>query len=177
MPVEPTFARRAAEPGATAREQTRRRVVDAAMDLLERGGRDAVAERGFTRPGSQGAARIRAVREAMVTTVTTREPAIQEQGAAGAARALRAALPSQNALSEAEEQLLAEWLRRLSAQPFARGGAASRVNEPDDANAPAFPPMLALARPAGPWTSGRRSRPPGHGQHTAVGAVGKEPRP
>ncbi|AXL91468.1 hypothetical protein C4J65_26585 [Streptomyces sp. CB09001] len=38
-----------AEPGATAREQTRRRVVDAAMDLLERGGRDAVAERGFTR--------------------------------------------------------------------------------------------------------------------------------
>src|SRR3954454_11195906 len=45
MPVEPTFARRAAEPGATAREQTRRRVVDAAIDLLTRGGRDAVTTR------------------------------------------------------------------------------------------------------------------------------------
>jgi AcrR family transcriptional regulator len=242
MPVEPTFARRAAEPGATAREQTRRRVVDAAIDLLERGGRDAVttravadaaglqppalyrlfgdkqglldavAERGFTRflaakeqlesapedpikelrdgwdavvefgvtnpalyllmygeptrstvviriglehlmdrirhiaaagllrveerlavqivhAAASGAiltwlsvpepqrdpALLVALRESMVTTVTAREPAIHEQGAAGAARALRAALPSQNALSEAEEQLLAEWLRRLSA--------------------------------------------------------------
>ncbi|MEU3373578.1 hypothetical protein ABZ734_24400 [Streptomyces sp. NPDC006660] len=56
-----------------------------------------------------------ALRESMVCTVTTREPAIQEQGAAGAARALRAALPGQNVLSEAEERLLAEWLRRLSA--------------------------------------------------------------
>ncbi|MFE2870792.1 TetR family transcriptional regulator [Embleya sp. NPDC059259] len=56
-----------------------------------------------------------ALRESMVTTVTTREPAVREQGPAGAARALRAALPGQNALSEAEQQLLAEWLRRLSA--------------------------------------------------------------
>ncbi|MFD0403881.1 hypothetical protein [Kitasatospora sp. NPDC127116] len=51
----------------------------------------------------------------MITTVTTREPAVQEPGPAGAARALRAALPGQNALSPAEQQLLREWLRRLSA--------------------------------------------------------------
>lgn len=56
-----------------------------------------------------------ALRETMVTAVTTREPAVREQGPTDAARALRAALPGQNALSEAEEQLLAEWLRRLSA--------------------------------------------------------------
>ncbi|MGC0417742.1 TetR/AcrR family transcriptional regulator [Embleya sp. AB8] len=241
MPVEPTHTRLAAEPGTAAREQTRRRVVDAAIDLLERGGRDAVttravadaaglqppalyrlfgdkeglldavAEYGFTRflaakeqidPAPQdpvgelrdgwdvvvefGLAnpalytlmygeptrstavfrigferlkdRIRriaaagllgveedlaaqivhataggailtwlsvpeserdrallvALREAMITTVTTREPAVREPGPAGAARALRAALPGQSTLSDAEQQLLTEWLRRLS---------------------------------------------------------------
>ncbi|TBO60411.1 TetR/AcrR family transcriptional regulator [Streptomyces kasugaensis] len=242
MPVEPTLARRTAEPGTSAREQTRRRVIDAATDLLERGGRDAVttravadaaglqppalyrlfgdkeglldavAEYGFTRflaakqqidPAPQdpvkelrdgwdivvgfgldnpalytlmygeptrstaifriglellmerirriaaagllrveeglaaqivhatagGAvltwlsvpeperdpALLAALRESMITTITTQEPAVQEPGPAGAARALRAALPGQNALSHAEQQLLTEWLRRLSA--------------------------------------------------------------
>ncbi|MFF2959204.1 TetR/AcrR family transcriptional regulator [Streptomyces sp. NPDC057963] len=241
MPVEPTLTRRAAEPGTPAREQTRRRVIDAATDLLERGGRDAVttravadaaglqppalyrlfgdkeglldavAEYGFTRflaakqqidPAPQdpvkelrdgwdtvvefglanpalytlmygeptrstavfqiglellmdrirriaaaGLLRVEeglaaqivhataggailtwlsvreperdpallvALRESMITTITTREPAVQEPGPAGAARALRAALPGQNALSDAEQQLLMEWLRRLS---------------------------------------------------------------
>lgn len=230
------------EPGTSAREQTRRRVIDAAIDLLERGGRDAVttravadaaglqppalyrlfgdkeglldavAEYGFTRflaakqqidPAPQdpvkelrdgwdivvgfgldnpalytlmygeptrstaifriglellmerirriaaagllrveeglaaqivhatagGAvltwlsvpeperdpALLAALRESMITTITTQEPAVQEPGPAGAARALRAALPGQNALSHAEQQLLTEWLRRLSA--------------------------------------------------------------
>ncbi|MFH8588963.1 TetR/AcrR family transcriptional regulator [Streptomyces celluloflavus] len=242
MPVEPTLARRTVEPGTSAREQTRRRVIDAAIDLLERGGRDAVttravadaaglqppalyrlfgdkeglldavAEYGFTRflaakqqidPAPQdpvkelrdgwdivvgfgldnpalytlmygeptrstaifriglellmerirriaaagllrveeglaaqivhatagGAvltwlsvpeperdpALLAALRESMITTITTQEPAVQEPGPAGAARALRAALPGQNALSHAEQQLLTEWLRRLSA--------------------------------------------------------------
>ncbi|MFE5735598.1 TetR/AcrR family transcriptional regulator [Streptomyces celluloflavus] len=242
MPVEPPLTRRTAEPGTSAREQTRRRVIDAAIDLLERGGRDAVttravadaaglqppalyrlfgdkeglldavAEYGFTRflaakqqidPAPQdpvkelrdgwdivvefgldnpalytlmygeptrstavfriglellmerirriaaagllrveeglaaqivhatagGAvltwlsvpeperdpALLAALRESMITTITTQEPAVQEPGPAGAARALRAALPGQNALSHAEQQLLTEWLRRLSA--------------------------------------------------------------
>ncbi len=58
------------------------------------------------------------------TAVTTCEPAVGEQGAAGAARALRAVVPGRNALSEAEGQLLAEWLRRLPVQPLARGGGS-----------------------------------------------------
>ncbi|MGW1027736.1 TetR/AcrR family transcriptional regulator [Streptomyces sp. NPDC002577] len=242
MPVEPTLTRRAAEPGTAAREQTRRRIIEAATGLLERGGRDAVttravadaaglqppalyrlfgdkeglldavAEHGFTRflavkqqiePAPQDPvkelrdgwdtvvefglanpalytlmygeparsttvfriglehlmARIRriaaagllrmeeglaaqmvhatasgavltwqsvpeperdpallvALRESMITTITTQEPAVEEPGPGGAARALRAALPGQNALSQAEQQLLTEWLQRLSA--------------------------------------------------------------
>ncbi|MFI6517913.1 TetR/AcrR family transcriptional regulator [Spirillospora sp. NPDC050679] len=240
MPVDPNPAGPAAEPAATAREQTRRRIIDVAIELLERGGRDAVttravadaaglqppalyrlfgdkeglldavAEHGFARflaakhidPDPQDPvrelraawdiavefglanpalyalmyaeparsttvfqtglehlmARIRrlaaagllrvgeglaaqivhatargavltwlslpesqrdpalllALREAMVGAVTTREPVVQERGPAGAARALRAALPDQEVLSSAEQGLLAEWLDRLA---------------------------------------------------------------
>ncbi|MFD8412128.1 TetR/AcrR family transcriptional regulator [Streptomyces sp. NPDC059650] len=242
MPVEPNLARRAAEPGTAAREQTRRRIIEAATGLLERGGRDAVttravadaaglqppalyrlfgdkeglldavAEHGFTRflaakqqiePAPQDPVRelrdgwdtvvefglanpalyalmygeparsatvfriglehlmdrirriaaagllrmeeglaaqmvhatasgavltwqsvpeperdpalLVALRESMITAITTEEPAVEEPGPGGAARALRAALPAQNALSQAEQQLLTEWLQRLSA--------------------------------------------------------------
>ncbi|UBU09213.1 TetR/AcrR family transcriptional regulator [Nonomuraea gerenzanensis] len=55
------------------------------------------------------------LRESMVAAVTTDEPAVQDPGPAGAARALRAVLPQQTALSEAEQRLLAEWLDRLAA--------------------------------------------------------------
>jgi AcrR family transcriptional regulator len=242
MPVEPALPRRPAEPGPAAREQTRRRIIEAATDLLERGGRDAVttravadaaglqppalyrlfgdkeglldavAEHGFTRflaakqqiePAPQdpvkelrdgwdtvvgfglanpalytlmygeparsttvfriglellmdrirriaGAGLLRveeglaaqivhatasgavltwqsvpepernpalldALRESMITTITTQEPAVEEPGPGGAARALRAALPGQKVLSQAEQHLLMEWLQRLSA--------------------------------------------------------------
>ncbi|QSY48713.1 MULTISPECIES: TetR/AcrR family transcriptional regulator [Streptomyces] len=245
MPVEPTQptpTRRAAEPTTAAREQTRRRIIEAATGLLEQGGRDsvttravadaaglqppalyrlfgdkeglldAVAEHGFTRflaakqqlepspddpvkelrvgwdtvvefglanpalytlmygeparsttafriglehlmdkirriaaagllrteeglaaqivhATASGAiltwqsvpeperdtALLVALRESMITTITTQEPAVEEPGPGGAARALRAALPGQNALSQAEQQLLTEWLQRLSA--------------------------------------------------------------
>jgi AcrR family transcriptional regulator len=54
------------------------------------------------------------MREAMVAAVTSQEPAVQEAGAAGAARALRASLPDQTSLSRAEQQLLTEWLDRLA---------------------------------------------------------------
>ncbi|MFC5823176.1 TetR/AcrR family transcriptional regulator [Nonomuraea insulae] len=55
------------------------------------------------------------MRESMVAAVTTEEPAVQDAGPAGAARALRATLPEQTTLSEAERRLLSEWLDRLAA--------------------------------------------------------------
>lgn len=55
-----------------------------------------------------------AMRESMVTGVTTSTPAVDQAGPAGAARALRAALPGQTALSQGEQALLVEWLDRLA---------------------------------------------------------------
>ncbi|WP_405754564.1 TetR/AcrR family transcriptional regulator [Streptomyces sp. NBC_01411] len=54
------------------------------------------------------------MRESMVTAVTNDKPAVQSGGPAGAARALRAALPEQTTLSGAEQHLLKEWLGRLA---------------------------------------------------------------
>ena len=54
------------------------------------------------------------LRESMVAAVTSQQPAVREPGPAGAARALRAALPAQTTLSGAEQQLLGEWLDRLA---------------------------------------------------------------
>lgn len=54
------------------------------------------------------------LRESMVSAVTSQRPAVREPGPAGAARALRAVLPGQTALSDAERQLLGEWLDRLA---------------------------------------------------------------
>lgn len=59
---------------------------------------------------------LTAMREAMVTAVTRLEPAVPEPGPAGAARALRAALPEQTALTDGEAHLLGEWLDRLAAE-------------------------------------------------------------
>ncbi|MFI6633815.1 TetR/AcrR family transcriptional regulator [Nonomuraea fuscirosea] len=55
------------------------------------------------------------LRESMVTAVTVLEPAVRDAGPAGAARALRAALPEQTTLSDPERELLKEWLDRLAA--------------------------------------------------------------
>ncbi|KAF4408041.1 TetR/AcrR family transcriptional regulator [Streptomyces lycii] len=57
---------------------------------------------------------LTAMRESMVAAVTNEKPAVREPGPAGAARALRAALPEQTTLSPAEQQLLGEWLDRLA---------------------------------------------------------------
>jgi len=54
------------------------------------------------------------LRESMVTAVTSEQPAVCEPGPAGAARALRAALPARTTLSAAEQRLLGEWLDRLA---------------------------------------------------------------
>ena len=58
---------------------------------------------------------LTAMRESMVTAVTNDKPTVQDPGPAGAARALRAALPERTALSSAEQHLLSEWLDRLAA--------------------------------------------------------------
>ncbi|MFG3280544.1 TetR/AcrR family transcriptional regulator [Streptomyces sp. NPDC048111] len=58
---------------------------------------------------------LTSLREAMVAAVTRQAPAVLEAGPAGAARALRAALPDQTRLSGAEQHLLREWLDRLAA--------------------------------------------------------------
>ena len=58
---------------------------------------------------------LSAMREAMVGAVTTEHPAVRDTGPAGAARALRAVLPEQTALTEGEQRLLGEWLDRLTA--------------------------------------------------------------
>ncbi|MEU4519115.1 TetR/AcrR family transcriptional regulator [Amycolatopsis sp. NPDC024027] len=57
---------------------------------------------------------LTAMRESMVTAVTTENSAVLDPGPAGAARALRAALPEQTTLSGAEQHLLGEWLDRLA---------------------------------------------------------------
>ena len=57
---------------------------------------------------------LTAMRESMVTAVTRQTPAVEDPGPAGAARALRAALPEQTALSSGEQALLVEWLDRLA---------------------------------------------------------------
>ena len=54
------------------------------------------------------------LRESMVAAVTNEEPAVQDAGPAGAARALRATLPEQTTLSGAEQHLLREWLDRIA---------------------------------------------------------------
>jgi AcrR family transcriptional regulator len=54
------------------------------------------------------------MREAMISAVTTAEPAVPAPGPSGAARALRATLPEQTTLSAGERHLLGEWLDRLS---------------------------------------------------------------
>ncbi|MFF3976122.1 TetR/AcrR family transcriptional regulator [Streptomyces sp. NPDC001828] len=58
---------------------------------------------------------LTALREAMVAAVTNEKPSVRAPGPAGAARALRAALPDQSNLSVAEQHLLGEWLNRLAA--------------------------------------------------------------
>ncbi|NKY50725.1 TetR/AcrR family transcriptional regulator [Nocardia vermiculata] len=56
------------------------------------------------------------LREAMVTAVTNERPAVQDAGPAGAARALRATLPEATTLTPAEQDLLREWLERLTTE-------------------------------------------------------------
>jgi hypothetical protein len=51
----------------------------------------------------------------MISAVTLDKSAVRDAGPAVAARALRALLPEQTTLSNAEQHLLGEWLDRLTA--------------------------------------------------------------
>ena len=74
---------------------------------------------------------LTAIREAMIAAVTNEKPAVQDASPAGAARALRAALPEHTTLSGAEQRLLGEWLDRLTAD-----GQLQRHREPDRSSLP-----------------------------------------
>jgi hypothetical protein len=73
------------------------------------------------RPGAAG----RAPR-GLLAAVISREPAVHTTRPAEAARALRALLPEQAILSQAEQQLFKEWLDRLAAEPRHTARAAVR---------------------------------------------------
>jgi AcrR family transcriptional regulator len=60
---------------------------------------------------------ITAMREAMISAITTETTVLTAPGRAIAARTLKANLPGQTSLSAAEHQLLIDWLDRLSTEP------------------------------------------------------------
>ncbi len=64
---------------------------------------------------------ITAMRQAMISAVTTESAILPEPGRASAARTLKANLPGQTCLSAAEHHLLTEWLDRLSTGARERG--------------------------------------------------------
>ncbi|MFJ6646279.1 TetR/AcrR family transcriptional regulator [Streptomyces sp. NPDC091290] len=93
-----------------------------AAQIIQATGRGAVTTWHSTPAERRTPALLTALREATIAAVTHAEPTVPatESGPAGAARALRAALPDEaGALSDAERRLLREWLTRLAAD----GGA------------------------------------------------------
>ncbi|MFD8721853.1 hypothetical protein ACFV2H_28645 [Streptomyces sp. NPDC059629] len=87
---------------------------DLAVDVIHATARGAVLTWLSAPEAGRDPALLTTLREAMVTAVTSEKPAVRTAGPAGAARALRAALPDQTALSGAEQHLLREWLNRLA---------------------------------------------------------------
>jgi AcrR family transcriptional regulator len=74
---------------------------------------------------------ITAMREAMISAITTETSTLPEPGRASAARTLKANLPGQTSLSPAEHHLLIDWLDRLSAEPAGKSDAG-RPHTPAD---------------------------------------------
>ncbi|MGW5574006.1 TetR/AcrR family transcriptional regulator [Nocardia thailandica] len=85
-----------------------------AVGIIHATGRGAVLTWLSLPADQRDPALLTALREAMVTAVTTERPAVRDTGPGGAARALLATLPEQTVLSGAEQQLLREWLTRLT---------------------------------------------------------------
>lgn len=86
-----------------------------AVALIHATGRGAVLTWLSLPEDRRDPALLTTLRESMVAAVTNEEPAVRDAGPAGAARALRAALPERTTLSAAERQLLNEWLDRIAA--------------------------------------------------------------
>ncbi|MFE3060296.1 TetR/AcrR family transcriptional regulator [Nocardia sp. NPDC059239] len=85
-----------------------------AAGIIHATGRGAVLTWLSLPEADRNPALLTALREAMVSAVTTEQPAVRDAGPAGAARALRAVLPEETTLTTAEQHLLREWLDRLA---------------------------------------------------------------
>ncbi|MGW5106414.1 TetR/AcrR family transcriptional regulator [Nocardia sp. NPDC004123] len=85
-----------------------------AAGIIHATGRGAVLTWLSLPEADRNPALLTALREAMVSAVTTEQPAVRDAGPAGAARALRAVLPEETMLTTAEQHLLREWLDRLA---------------------------------------------------------------
>jgi AcrR family transcriptional regulator len=88
-----------------------------AADIMQASARGAVLTWLGQPEDQHDPAFITAMREAMISAVTTETATLPEPGLAGAARALKANLPRQASLSPAEYHLLTDWLDRLSTEP------------------------------------------------------------
>jgi AcrR family transcriptional regulator len=88
-----------------------------AADIMQATARGAVLTWLGQPEGQHDPAFIPAMREAMISAVTTESTVLPEPGLASAARTLKANLAGEACLSPAEHQLLTEWLDRLSTQP------------------------------------------------------------
>jgi hypothetical protein len=96
--------------------------VPLAAAIMQASARGAVLA-WLDRPGRQrDAAFITAMREAVISAISTEASALPEPGRASAARTLKANLPGQTVLSPAEQFLLVDWLDRLSAEPAGEAG-------------------------------------------------------
>jgi AcrR family transcriptional regulator len=88
-----------------------------AADIMQASARGAVLTWLDQPEDQRDPAFITAMREAMISAVTTESATVPEPGLAGAARTLKANLPGQTRLSPAEHHLLTDWLDRLSTEP------------------------------------------------------------
>jgi len=105
--------------------------VPLAARIMQATARGAVLTRLDEPEESRDPAFITAMREAMISAVTTETATVPEPGRASAARTLKANLPGQASLSPAEHHLLTDWLDRLSAEPAGQPDTARA--RPDDA--------------------------------------------
>jgi AcrR family transcriptional regulator len=95
-----------------------------AADIMQASARGAVLTWLGQPQDQRDPAFITAMREAMISAVTTETATLPEPGLASAARTLKANLPGQTSLSPAEHHLLTDWLDRLSTEPAEKPDAA-----------------------------------------------------
>ena len=86
-----------------------------AADIMQATARGAVLSLLDQPQDARDPAFITAMREAMISAVTTESATMPEPGRASAARTLKANLPGQTCLSPSEQHLLTDWLDRLAA--------------------------------------------------------------